>query len=736
MRRLVTQLRLDRLRLRRGATARDQLRHAEAKYRTLVEQVPLVTYIDALTETASGIYASPQIESLLGYTPDEWIGDPEIFAKLLHPDDRERVLDLVDYCNHTGAPFRADYRLIRADGAVVWVQDESLVVHDDEGRPLFTQGYLLDVTEKKQAELRLLAEQSVARVLADATSVEGVIPRVTDAVCATFGWATGSARLRDGDGPAGGDGDGVGARVWATSASAWDEAAGGSFGVPVLLRSELLGVLEFTGLREPDDNLQLTLAVIASQLAQFIERKDAEAKLLHQALHDALTGLPNRTLFHDRVGQALKRSQRTGTSYAVLLMDLDRFKEINDTLGHDAGDALLHELGERLRSCTRAEDTVARIGGDEFGFLLADVDVRLAKELVTRIQLELRNAFTVQGLSLHVEASIGIAVFPQHGDSVEQLLQRADVAMYVAKRAGSGFAFYDADHDDHTPTRLVLVGDLRRALESEELVVYYQPQVELVSGRVASVEALVRWEHPTHGLLHPEMFLPTAERGGLAGLLTRYVLEHVLRHQRQWRADGRELPAAVNVSMLNLLDHDFPGEVMALLAQANVPPELLTLEITEHTAVLDSALVEAALTWLGAHGVRVAIDDFGTGYSSLARLRRLPLHAIKVDRSFVQAMTSNPDDGAIVRSTIDLAHNLGLEVIAEGVATVDVYDELRALECDLAQGFFVSGPMSEARLAVWLNAHESRGVGENSEGGRSRPRSQNPLTRIEPLRPT
>ena len=207
---------------------------------------------------------------------------------------------------------------------------------------------------------------------------------------------------------------------------------------------------------------------------------------------------------------------------------------------------------------------------------------------------------------------------------------------------------------------------------------HYQPQVELGSGRVAAVEALLRWEHPSHGLLHPEMFLPAAERGGLAGLVTRYVLEQVLRHQQKWRSAGRVLPVAVNVSMLNLLDHDFPGEVIALLAQANVPPELLTLEITEHTAVIDSALVEAALAWLGANGVRVAIDDFGTGYSSLARLRRLPLHAIKVDRSFVQAMTSDADDAAIVRSTIDLAHNLGLEVIAEGVATADVYNELRA----------------------------------------------------------
>jgi diguanylate cyclase (GGDEF)-like protein/PAS domain S-box-containing protein len=706
--RLSKPLRLDRLRLRRGATARDRLRHAEAKYRTLVEQLPLVTYIDALTATASGIYASPQIESLLGYTPDEWINDPEIFAKLLHTDDRERILALVDHCNNTGAPFRAEYRLMRADGAVVWVQDESLVVRDEEGTPLFTQGYLLDVTEKKEAEIHLLAEQSVARVLAEATSVEGAIPRVVDAVCATFGWATGRAALRDLEGSQDDDAASVAARVWATSTSAWHESGGGTFAVPVLLRSEVLGVLEFTGVREPDDNRRLTLAVIASQLAQFIERKDAEAKLRHQALHDALTGLPNRTLFHDRVAQGLRRSQRTGLSCAVLLMDLDRFKEVNDTLGHEAGDALLHQLGDRLQSCMRGDDTVARIGGDEFGFLLTDVDGQLAREIVARIQLELRNPFTVQGLSLHVEASVGIAVFPEHGDSGEQLLQRADVAMYTAKRAGSGFAFYDANHDDHTPTRLVLIGDLRRALDSEELTVHYQPQVELESGRVAAVEALLRWEHPTHGLLHPEMFLPAAERGGLAGLVTRYVLEQVLRHQQQWQSAGRSLPVAVNVSMLNLLDQDFPGEVVALLEQANVPPELLTLEITEHTAVIDSALVESALAWLGANGVRVAIDDFGTGYSSLARLRRLPLHAIKVDRSFVQAMTSDADDAAIVRSTIDLAHNLGLEVIAEGVATADVYNELRGLDCDLAQGFFIASPMSEPRLTAWIDALSGR----------------------------
>jgi diguanylate cyclase (GGDEF)-like protein/PAS domain S-box-containing protein len=686
-------------RLRRRATARDRLRLAEAKYRTLVEQLPLVTYIDALTPTASGIYASPQIESLLGYSPQEWIDDPEIFARLLHPDDRGRVLALVDHCNRTGDPFRAEYRLIRTDGEVVWVQDESLVVCDDDGRPLFTQGYLLDVTERKQAERRLVVEQSVARVLAESTSLDDAVIRVTAVVCEAFEWQSGSVSLRD-------TGEGLAARVWATAAPAWDDAQGGSIAVPVLLRSELLGVLEFAGLREPDTSLRLTLAVVASQLAQFVERKRSEERLIHQALHDALTGLPNRMLFHDRVSQALEWSRRSGRSYAVLLMDLDRFKEINDTLGHDAGDALLHELGQRLRSCTRGGDTVARIGGDEFGFLLIDVDARQAGELVSRIQLELQQPFALQGLPLHVEASVGIALFPDHGQTVEQLLQRADVAMYVAKRSGSAFAVYDPKDDEHTRTRLALIGDLRRALEREELVVHYQPQVELASGRVSAVEALLRWQHPEHGLVQPDDFLPVAEHSGLTSLITRYVLERVLEDQQEWRRAGRALPVAVNVSIVNLLDRSFPTDVLALLADTGTPASMLTLEITEHAAVADRALVEAALTWLGANGVSVAIDDFGTGHSSLARLRRLPLHAIKIDRSFVQTMTGDADDAAIVRSTIELAHNLGLEVIAEGVASAEVYDELRALGCDAAQGFHIADPMSDERLAVWLDGRE------------------------------
>ncbi len=709
-----TTLALIRARLRGGGTTAVRLRHAEAKYQTLVEQLPLVTYIDALTATASGLFASPQIQSLLGYSPEEWIGDPEMFVKLLHPDDRERVLSLVDHCNRTAEPFRSEYRLVRRDGRTVWVQDESLVVVDRDGRPLFTQGYLLDVTERKEAEQRLTAEQGVARVLAEATGLDEATSRLTSVVCDALGWQSGTLWLRDAEhellhSSAGTrrKGEAIAGRVWECSRPLWERSHElGRFAVPVHLRSELLGVLEFTGVREPAPSLELTVRVIASQVAQFAERKRAEDQLRYQALHDGLTGLPNRTLFHDRVGQALERSRRTAATHAVLLMDLDGFKDVNDTLGHESGDALLHELGERLLSTMRSSDTVARLGGDEFAFLLGDVDDVEATKLVTRIRQALHDPFVLHALPLHVDASIGIALFPDHGETVELLLQRADVAMYVAKRAQTGFAFYDVQTDDYTPTRLTLVGELRRAIDRRELAVHYQAQVDLESREVCGVEALLRWQHPTRGLLQPDDFMAAAERSGLMGLLTRYVIEQALEQQQRWQQAGHDLQVAVNVSMLCLLDPTFSDDVSGLLERRGTAPSSLELEITEHTFVADPVRIEGVLRELADHGLRIAIDDFGTGYSSLARLRRLPLHGIKIDRSFVQAMASDHDDAVIVRSTIELAHNLGMLVTAEGVETRDVYDALVELGCDAAQGFAVCGALPAGEFAAWLDEHK------------------------------
>jgi diguanylate cyclase (GGDEF)-like protein/PAS domain S-box-containing protein len=703
----------------------DRLREAEAKYRTLVEQVPVVTYIDALTASATSLYVSPQVESLLGYSVEEWLGDPEFFPKILHPGDHERILALVDHCNRTAEPFRAEYRLVHRDGQTVWVQDESLVVHDEDGRPLFTQGYMLDITERKESEQRLAAEHGVARMLAEYTLLAEAAPRVVRIVCQALGWEGGALWLLDReqdsllcDGRRLRRGEGLAGRVWDEGEPIWTSglggSAGGTYAVPVLLGTTLLGVLELSGrgLREPDANLARTLGVIASQLAQFIERKQSEDAVWHQVLHDGLTGLPNRRLFHDRVDQAIERARRTGASLSVLLMDLDRFREVNDTLGHHTGDALLRELGRRLHACVRRSDTFARLGGDEFGFLLTDAGARGARELVARIQRALAEPFTLQQLPLEVEASIGIAVFPDHGDSVDLLLQRADVAMYVAKRGGEGFAFYDRDEDEHTSMRLTMVGELRRALEERELVVHYQPQVELDTGLVTGVEALVRWQHPSRGLLLPDEFVPTAERTGLMAPLARYVIDEALRQRREWRRIGHELTVAVNVSMRNLLDAAFPADVAALLERRRAPASCLELEITEHTAVADRFRAKAVLERLGGMGLRVAIDDYGTGYSSLAFLRRLPLHEIKIDRSFVRTMTTDRDDAVIVRSTIDLARNLGLRVIAEGVETAEIYDALVELGCDSAQGHHLSPPVPAHELTAWL---ADRGRGASAE---------------------
>jgi diguanylate cyclase (GGDEF)-like protein len=495
--------------------------------------------------------------------------------------------------------------------------------------------------------------------------------------------------------------------VWTRGRPVWrgDPSGPGTYGFPISLGRDPLGIFVFQArdLEEPDETLTRTLGVVAGQVAQFMERKQAEAQLRHQALHDALTSLPNRALFNDRLNQALAMAGRSGVSLAVLLMDLDSFKEVNDTLGHHCGDALLEDLGHRLETCVRAGDTVARLGGDEFGFLLLDVSAPGAAEVVDRIRLALAEPFRLNGLTLQVEASIGIALFPDHGESGDELLRRADVAMYVAKRSGAAFSFYDSAEDEHTPIRLAMLGELRRALDERELVLHYQPEVMLGSGEVRRVEALLRWDHPTRGLLLPGEFLAAAEKTGLMDTLTRYVVDEALRQRREWSLAGHELDVAVNVSMRNLLDNGLPDDVADLLERKGAPASCLEFEITEHTVVAERFRARAVLERLGELGLRVAIDDFGTSYSSLAYLRRLPLHTIKIDRSFVASMTQDPHDVLIVRSTVDLARSLGLDVVAQGVESEEIYDALVALGCDAVQGNYLCGPLTGDALARWLD---------------------------------
>ncbi|HZO96234.1 MAG TPA: EAL domain-containing protein [Gaiellaceae bacterium] len=572
----------------RRKEAETQLRRMETRYRTLVERLPLASYIEQLG-TGSASYISPQIQDLVGYTAEEWMSDPAFFGRVLHPDDRERVLSGFALMHSTGAAFDCEYRLIARDGREVWIHDAAVVVRDDDGRPLYAQGYMIDVTNQKRAEAALL-----------------------------------------------------------------------------------------------DSRLEL-------------QRQKELAE--HQALHDALTGLPNRLLFDDRAEQALLHAGRDGTRLAVMLIDLDGFKEINDTLGHASGDRLLREVAARLRKTVRASDTVARLGGDEFAVVAPGIfSPHAAVALAEKLQQEVSRPLSLGAITVEVEASLGIALFPDHGADVETLVRHADVAMYAGKAAHAP-TLYSSEHDEHALTRLELVGELRTAIERGELVVHYQPQTRVATGEVTTVEALVRWQHPERGLVGPDAFIPVAEQTGLIRSVTRLVLDTALRQCSLWQGEGRRVGVAVNISARDLVDLGFPEEVAALLARWGVDPGLLELEITETTIMADLPRVESVLTALAALGVRLAVDDFGSGQWSFSYLRRLPIDVLKIDRSYVRGMTENGGDVALVRAAIDLGHNLGLEVVAEGVESAALQRLLEELGCDTLQGFHLGRPAPPSALA-------------------------------------
>jgi diguanylate cyclase (GGDEF)-like protein len=423
-----------------------------------------------------------------------------------------------------------------------------------------------------------------------------------------------------------------------------------------------------------------------------------QRRLVRQALHDPLTGLPNRELFADRVSQAIRTADRELRPAALLLLDLDRFKEVNDTLGHHHGDQLLVQLGQRLGGMLREVDTVARLGGDEFAVLLPGATTEGASGVAEKLRVALQQPINIDGVMLDLDASIGIAVYPEHGNDAAELLQHADVAMYVAKQAHIGFLVYDPAVDQHSPKRLALLGGLRRALERDELVLHYQPKADLATGQIRSVEGLVRWQHPEHGLLGPGEFIPLAERTALIHPLTRWVLAAALDQAARWQRAGLHLSVAVNISTRCLLDPTFPDQVASQLTAWQLPSKLLVLEITESAVMADPARALEVLGRLHTLGVGLAVDDFGTGYSSMAYLKELPVDELKIDRSFVIQMADSPSDAVIVRSTIDLGHNLGLRVVAEGVETQHAWQELSALGCDVAQGYYLGRPMPAAEL--------------------------------------
>ncbi len=469
--------------------------------------------------------------------------------------------------------------------------------------------------------------------------------------------------------------------------------------------SSKLAHLDAERARKEEEIRRLNAELESRVIERTIQLQDVNKQLEHQALHDGLTNLPNRSLFHDRLMAALLAAHRSNEPLALIGIDLDLFKEINDTRGHLAGDLVLQHVAAASLEALRDSDTVARMGGDEFYILLPKVgDIASAVNVAERVLASIKKPVLVGEESVEVGASLGISIYPEHGKDADDLIAHSDAAMYEAKRGKHGVMVYKPEMGAGKNEAVALKGELRRALTDGELVLHFQPKIDFNAQKINGVEALVRWQHPRLGLLYPDKFIALAEYSGQIKPLTIEVLKLALQQIHVWREQGMEFPVAVNVSAVNLQDRGFPEMVAAMLAEYEVPSRLLELEVTE-TAIMNEPLCAIDnIRKLDNIGVQVSIDDFGTGYSSMAYLQKLLVAKIKIDKSFVIDMDKDEKDNVIVRSTIDLAHNLGLKAVAEGVESEAVWDKLKAMGCDSAQGYFMSKPLTPEKFAEWIQS--------------------------------
>jgi len=685
---------------RAGAAA--ALRASEERFRATFEQAAIG--LAHLALDGRWLRVNRTLCAIVGYGPDD-LRDLTV-SDLLHPEDRQadgaeghRLVagELPSYGK--------EKRLIRKDGAPVWVCVTVSLARTPAGDPAHLIVAVEDITGRKAVEEALRRSEEQYRRIVE-TAQEGIwqidaadrTTFVNQAMADLLGYTADEMRgaslfsFVDDEGRA------------AIAANAQQQRQGikGQQDVKFLRKDgrALWTLVSAAALVDADGRYVGTLAMVVD----ITERIGAEEALRHQALHDALTDLPNRTLLQDRLAQALRSAQRDGHPLALLLLDIDRFKEVNDTFGHAAGDRLLRQVGRRLRRVVRAADTVARLGGDEFAVLLPATDTGGATTAAEKIRRALEQPVGRGGYRVSAEASIGIALYPAHGAEAATLLQHADVAMYAAKRTGEGWAVYNPAHDRSSPDRLALLTDLRGAIAGGELALHYQPKVELATGRVRRVEALVRWQHPRRGLLPPAQFIPLAEQSGLMGPLTLWVLGEALRQCARWRQAGLALGVNVNLSMANLHDPALPEAIAGLLQAHGVAPADLRLEVTESAMAADMTRTIATLECLATLGVHIAVDDYGTGYSSLAYLKRLPVDELKIDKGFVRHLATDETDATIVRSTIGLGHNLGLRVVAEGVEDHATLELLRVMGADAVQGYYVSRPLPPDDLERWARA--------------------------------
>ena len=712
----------------------EALRVSEARFRSLVQRSYDVIVVCAPEGTVR--YITPSVEHVLGVRPDEVIGRNGF--EFAHPDDRSALIASATRLLDGTSPQRAvEFRARHTDGSMRWMEVVPTNLIDDPA----VAGIVLnvrDITERKRAEEELRLLQTIVLAIDEAPDLGASLEVTVQRVCEVTGWVGGAAWTPAADGsvlqlrrswcsddphlaefceqrhtlelrP----GEDLPGRVWASGQPALfahlgeqdvaARAAGIEVGVavPVLADREVVAVLEMFNVAEgTDDKRVLSLvATVAGQLGTVIERKRAQERLAHQALHDPLTELPNRALFLDRLALALARLRRRKSSMAVLFGDVDRFKVVNDSLGHDAGDRLLVALSRRLRDVLRPGDTLARFGGDEFAVLCEDVPEGDVAGIATRMMEALAEPFTTGGREVFVSMSVGIAMAEDPDQRAEALLRDADAAMYLAKDRGRArFELFDEAMRDQSTERLILENALRRAPERGELRALYQPIVRLADGSMVAAEALVRWEHPERGLLTAAQFVPLAEETGIIVPVGGWVLDEACREAARWTGNGKAPAVSVNLSAHQLNRTDLVEAVGRALKESGLDPDRLWLEITESALMEDADAAVAALERLRGLGVHLCVDDFGTGYSSLAYLRRFPVDALKVDRSFVAGLGKDPEDSAIVEAVVSMAHSLRLSVVAEGVETDEQLARLRELGCELAQGFYFAAPVPASAL--------------------------------------
>ena len=725
--------------------AEEVLVRERALLRAIIDTVPDFLYV-------KDVYGRFQLANKAWLT-ERNLGREDILGKTVHdifpPElaDRNALQD--------AEVIRSGVPIIEKEQAVIlrtpdgtprdirWAAVTKVPMRDAAGNIMGTVGISRDITERKLSVQRREMEHAVTRVLAEAESLTNAIPKIIQTICETMGWHCGARWQMDKeagllrcreiwgiDTPEIAEfvaaskqravepvpiGQGLVRRTYAARKPVWitditrDEAfkrralaenadLHGAFGFPLIAGNETLGVMEFfhRDVREPDDMLIQIAESIGSQIGQYMVRMQAEEAVKFVATHDALTGLPNRMMFNQRLGHALAQAERYGWRLAVFFIDLDRFKIINDTLGHESGDLLLREVAQRLTDNLRAADTVARLGGDEFVVLVEQVgDLHDLAGVAHKLVAALTAGFPLAGQEYHVTASIGVAAYPDDGADLQTLLKNADIAMYRAKEQGrNAFEFYSAQMNVHSLERLSLESGLRRALDRHELVLHYQPQVDIRRGHITGMEALVRWQHPELGLIPPDRFIQIAEETGLIVALGEWVLHTACEARQAWQSlDIPDIRVAVNLSPRQFVHGDLLKEVMRALAQTGCHPSRLELEITESMVMHNPERAVELIHQLKDMGVRVAIDDFGTGYSSLAYLKRFPIDSLKIDRSFILDIPGDKGDAAITQAVIAMAHSLGLKVIAEGVETRQQFNFLRKHRCNEMQGYYFSAPL-------------------------------------------